>query len=229
LLFKVCRGNKKLNLKLKSSFSEIASLRSVHDDMSAKLCDNCNMIMVNYTDLWFLHYHVTSLLDSARLEPRELKAHSLLLGGCTSYPLLRFDLEASIIEIKDLNHKLDPSSRYTILTPPCELCGSLKGKLFNAIKENIELKQEVAYLTACLEKTVLSEKMIEEDLSQVEKSATKFIYKLDVGFERCEKKSEKSAPKFVPSSNYHKEEKHSNQPKPTTHLIQSQHSTQREK
>jgi hypothetical protein len=91
------------------------------------------------------------------------------------------------------------------------------------------LKQEVAYLTACLEKTVLSEKMIEEDLSQVEKSATKFIYKLDVGFERCEKKSEKSAPKFVPSSNYHKEEKHSNQPKPTTHLIQNQHSTQREK
>jgi hypothetical protein len=65
-----------------------------------------------------LHYHVTSLLDSARLEPRELKAHSLLLGGCTSYPLLRFDLEASVIEIKDLNHKLDPSSRYTILTPP---------------------------------------------------------------------------------------------------------------
>jgi hypothetical protein len=29
---------------------------------------------------------------------------------------------------------------------------------------------------------------------------------LGVGFERCEKKGEKSAPKFVPSSNYHKEE-----------------------
>jgi hypothetical protein len=29
---------------------------------------------------------------------------------------------------------------------------------------------------------------------------------LDVGFERCEKKGEKTAPKFVPSSNYHKEE-----------------------
>jgi hypothetical protein len=29
---------------------------------------------------------------------------------------------------------------------------------------------------------------------------------LGVGFERCEKKSEKSAPKFVPSSGYHKEE-----------------------
>jgi hypothetical protein len=38
-------------------------------------------------------------------------------------------------------------------------------KLFYATKENTELKQEAAYLTARLEKTVLSEKMIVEDLS----------------------------------------------------------------
>jgi hypothetical protein len=61
-------------------------------------------------------------------------------------------------------------------------------------------------LTARLEKTVLSEKMIEEDLSWVEESATKSTYRLGVGFERSEKKDEKSAPKFVPSSSYHKEE-----------------------
>jgi hypothetical protein len=61
-------------------------------------------------------------------------------------------------------------------------------------------------LTARLEKTVLSEKMVEEDLSWVEESATKSRYRLGVGFERCEKKGEKSAPKFVPSSSYHKEE-----------------------
>jgi hypothetical protein len=42
-------------------------------------------------------------------------------------------------------------------------------------------------LTALFEKTVLSMKMIEEDLRRVEESATKFIYKLGVGFERCEK------------------------------------------
>jgi hypothetical protein len=34
----------------------------------------------------------------------------------------------------------------------------------------------------------------------------KSTYKLGVGFERCEDKGEKSAPKFVPSSNYHQEE-----------------------
>jgi hypothetical protein len=61
-------------------------------------------------------------------------------------------------------------------------------------------------LSACLEKTILSEKMIEEDLSRVEESATKSIYRLGVGFKRCEKKGKKSAPKFVPSSSYHKEE-----------------------
>jgi hypothetical protein len=51
LLGKVFRENKKLNLELKSSFSEIASLRSAHDDMSAKPYDRCTMIMVNYADL----------------------------------------------------------------------------------------------------------------------------------------------------------------------------------
>jgi hypothetical protein len=53
---------------------------------------------------------------------------------------------------------------------------------------------------------MVSEKMIEHDLSRVEESVTKSTYKLGVGFERCEDKGEKSAPKFVPSSNYHKEE-----------------------
>jgi hypothetical protein len=146
------------------------------------------------------------LLDSARLEHRELKARSTLLGACTSCPMLRFDLEAAAVEIKDLKYKLDHSSSYTILSPPCEACVSFKGKFFHATKENTELRQEVAYLTARLEKTMLSEKMIEEDLSRVEESATKSTYRLGVGFERCEDKSEKSAPKFIPSSTYHKEE-----------------------
>jgi hypothetical protein len=61
-------------------------------------------------------------------------------------------------------------------------------------------------LTARLEKTVLSEKMIEDDLSRVEEGATKSTYKLGIGFERCEDKGEKSVHKFIPSSTYHKEE-----------------------
>jgi hypothetical protein len=174
--------------------------------MSAKPCDRCTMIMVSYVDLWLIHSHVASLLDCARLKLRELKARSTLLGACTSFPLLRSDLEAAAVEIKNLMHKLDHSSRYTVLSPPCEACVSLKGKLLYATKENTELQQEVAYLTACLEKTALSEKIIEDDLSRVEESATKSTYRLGVGFERCEKKGEKSAPKFVPSSSYHKEE-----------------------
>jgi hypothetical protein len=48
--------------------------------------------------------------------------------------------------------------------------------------------------------------MIKEDLSLVEESVTKSTYRLGVGFEMCDDKSEKSAPKFIPSSTYHKEE-----------------------
>jgi hypothetical protein len=138
--------------------------------------------------------------ESSRLIP-----HYLVLAP-TTYPLLRSDLEAASIEIKDLKHKLDHFSRYTNLSPPCEARVSLKGKLLHATKENTELQQEVTYLTVCLEKTILSEKMVEEDLSRVEESATKSTYRLSVGFERCDDKGEKSAPKFIPSSTYHKEE-----------------------
>jgi hypothetical protein len=67
LLCKIFHENKKLNLELEGSCSEIASLRSAHGDMSSKPCDNCNMIMVNYVDLWLIHSHVASLLDGARL------------------------------------------------------------------------------------------------------------------------------------------------------------------
>jgi hypothetical protein len=143
------------------------------------------------------------LLDGARLELRELKAHSILLGACTICPLLRSDLQASTFEIKDLKHKLDHPSCCSVLSPPCEACGSLKGKLFHATKENIELQQKVAYLTAHLEKTKVSEKMIKDDLSRVEESATKSTYHLGIGFERCEDKGEKSALMCIPSSTYH--------------------------
>jgi hypothetical protein len=112
----------------------------MHDDMSAKPCDKCNMIMVNYADLWLVHSCIASLLNGARLELRELKTRSTLLGACTSCPLLISNLEAAAVEIKDLKHKLDHSSCYTILSPPCEACVSLKGKFFYATKENTQLQ-----------------------------------------------------------------------------------------
>jgi hypothetical protein len=185
LLGKIFHENKKLNLDLASSFSEIASLRSTHDDMSVKQYDKYNMIMVNYADLWLVHFRIASLIDGARLEFKELKAHSTLLGTCTSCPLHTSDLKAVAVEIKDLKHKLDHSSRYIILSPPCEACVSLKGKLLLATNENTDLQQEVAYLNARLEKTALSEKMIEDDLSRVEDSAIKSTYRLGIEFERC--------------------------------------------
>jgi hypothetical protein len=95
--------------------------------MSAQPCDNYTMVMVNYVDMWLVHSRVVSQLDGAKLELRELRAHSSLLGACTSCPLLRCDLEASAVEIKDLKHKLEHSSRYSVLSPPCDACGSLKG------------------------------------------------------------------------------------------------------
>jgi hypothetical protein len=36
--------------------------------------------------------------------------------------VLRSDLEATAIEIKDLKHKLDHSSCYTVFSPPSKAC-----------------------------------------------------------------------------------------------------------
>jgi hypothetical protein len=79
------------------------------------------------------------LLDGAKLKLRELKARSTLLGAYTSCPLLRSDLEAATIEIKDLKYKRNHSSRYTVLSSLCKACVSLKGKFFHVTKENTEL------------------------------------------------------------------------------------------
>jgi hypothetical protein len=153
----------------------------------------------------------------------------LLLGACTSCPLFKSDLEACAVEIKDLKHQIAHSSCYSVLSPPCDACGSLKSKLFYATKENTKLKQEVPYLTSRLERIVMNEKLIEDDLSRVEESTTKSTYKLGVGFERCDDKGEKSAPKFIPRSTYHKEEATIKCTKLTTHPMQSHPSTLREK
>jgi hypothetical protein len=139
LLDKVFHEIKKLNLELQSSFSETATLQSTHDDMSVKPCKNCTMIIVSYADLWLVHSHIAHFLDGAKLELRELKAHSTLLGGCTIFPLLRSDLEATVVEIRDLKHKLDHPSRCNVLSPLCEACVSHKGKLFHDTKENTQL------------------------------------------------------------------------------------------
>jgi hypothetical protein len=82
LLYKVFRKNKKLNLELESAFFEIASLRSTHDDMSVKPCDNYTMIIINYADLCLLHSRLASLLNYVKLELRESKLilHCLVLA-----------------------------------------------------------------------------------------------------------------------------------------------------
>jgi hypothetical protein len=90
--------------------------------------------------MWIYGSYTLILLGGDRLELRELRAHSTLLGACTTCPLLRSDSEVLTIEIKDLKHKLDHSSCYTVLSPPCEACASFKGKLFHAAKENTELQ-----------------------------------------------------------------------------------------
>jgi predicted Zn-ribbon and HTH transcriptional regulator len=221
LLCQVFRENKNLNLKMENSFAEIVSLLLVHNDMSSQPCENCNMIMVNYADLWIVHTHVANQLRGAKLELEELKARSLLLGAVLECPKLKLELDDHSLKAKELERKLLQQPRVLVTSPPCEVCGSHKGKILHATKENSELKQEVAYLFARLERTKLSEKMIEDDLNHVKESATKSTYKLGVGFERCEDKGWKSAPKFIPSSNYHKEEETIKSTKLTTHPIQS--------
>jgi hypothetical protein len=82
-------------------------------------------------------------------------------------------------------------------------------------------------LTARLKKNILSEKIIEEDLSWVEGSATKSTYWV-LGLRDVSKRMRRVLLSlFLPPANI-KKRKHSNQPKLITHPIQSHLSTQRD-
>jgi hypothetical protein len=140
LICKVFHENKRLNLELENFFAKIASLRSMHDDMSVEPYENCNMIMVNYVGFWIMHTQVASQLKGAKLELKELKARSLLLGACLECPKLKLELDTHSLKVKKLETKLLEKPRVSITSPPCEVYGTIKSKLFHATKENIKLK-----------------------------------------------------------------------------------------
>ena len=91
----------------KTLFVEIATFRLMHDDMSAPPFENCNMITVSYSNLICVYSQVANQLKGVMLELRELKARSSLLGACINCPILKSDLVACNIEIKELKQKLD--------------------------------------------------------------------------------------------------------------------------
>jgi hypothetical protein len=139
LLCKVFCENKKLNLELKNSFAEIASLQSMHNDTSAQPCENCNMIMVNYVDLSFVNTQVASHLKGSKLTQRARS--SFLAAECLfGMSKLKLELDAHSLKVKELETKLLEKPRVSVTSPPCEVCGTLKGKFFHATKENTELK-----------------------------------------------------------------------------------------
>jgi hypothetical protein len=106
----------------------------MHNDMSAQPCENCNMIMVNYVDLWIVHTQFASQLKGAKLEPKELNARSLLLGAYLECPKLKLELDAHSLKVKEPETKLVEKPHVSVISPPCEVCRSLKGKLFHATK-----------------------------------------------------------------------------------------------
>jgi hypothetical protein len=225
LFCKVFHENKKLNLELENSFAEIASLRSMHDDMSAKPCENCNMIVVKYANLWIVHTQVASQLKGDKLELNELYARSLMLGACTSCRMLKFDLEACSIKIKELKYKIDHSSRYRVFSPPCKMCGSLKGKLFYATKENTELKQEVAYFTSHLKRTVVSEKMIDDDFNVWKRVQSSSHTNWVLALKDVRTRMRRVLPSLFLTPTTTERRKYSDPPKLITHPIQSHLST----
>jgi hypothetical protein len=86
----------------------------MHNDMSAQSCENFNMTMVNYVDLLIVHTQVSSQLKGAKLELKELKAHSLLLGAYLECLKLKLELDARSLKVKELETKLLRKSRVSV-------------------------------------------------------------------------------------------------------------------
>jgi hypothetical protein len=167
--------------------------------MSDKDYDFCLVVMEDFAKLRNIHAQVASQLESTICELDELKARPSLLGACLECPKLKLELDACSLNVKKFETKLLEKSHISITLSLCEICVSLKGKLFHATNENAMLVQDIAYLTSRLERTKLSKKIIEEDLFRVDECVTHSIHKLGLDSERCEDKGEVST-NFVSSS-----------------------------
>jgi hypothetical protein len=62
------------------------------------------------------------------------------LGTCLECPKLKLELDARSLKVKELETKLLEKPHVSVTSPPCEVCGTLMGKLFHATKGNSELK-----------------------------------------------------------------------------------------
>jgi hypothetical protein len=83
-------------------------------------------------------------------------------------------------------------------------------------------------LTSRLERTVVSENLIEDDLNRVDESAIKSTYKLVLIFRDVRIRMRRVLPSLFLASTTTKRRKHSNPPKLTTHPIQNHPSNPRE-
>jgi hypothetical protein len=110
-----------------------------------------------------VHAQVASQLESTICDLDELKARPSLLGAYLECPKLKLELDACSLNVKKLETKLLEKSHVSVTLSPCEVCVSLKRKLVHATNKNTMLMKDVAYLTLRLERTKVSEKMIEED------------------------------------------------------------------
>jgi hypothetical protein len=205
LLIDVCREKNYFNVKLDGSHIDVPPFKSLHNDMSDNDCDFCLVVMEDHPKSQNVYAQVASQFESTICELDELKARPSLLCAYLECPKLKHELNVRSRNVKKLETKLLEKSHVSVSSSSCEGCVSLKGKLVHATNENIMPVQDVAYLTLRLERTKLSEKIIEDDLSRVDECVTCSIHKLGLGYERCEDKGEIST-KFVPSSTYNDEE-----------------------
>jgi hypothetical protein len=164
---------------------EIDYLKLVCDDMNAKLVE---------------HNEKSANLEKVVV----MRQNCDLVDACHENNYFKAKLDGWL-NVKKLETELLKKSHVLVTSSPCEVCVSLKGKLIHATNENIMLVQDVAYLTSRLDRTKLSEKMIEEDLSWVDECVTHSIHKLGLGYKRCGDEGEIFT-KFVPSSTYKNEE-----------------------
>jgi hypothetical protein len=157
LLCKVFCENKKLNLELESVFLKLLLfdpcmmirvqsqvITALWSWLTMRICGSCILMLIGC--LMVPDWNS----ESSKLIPDYLVLAPLVPCLDLIWRLWSLRLKILSTNLIILKHKLDHSSYYSVLSSPCDACGSLKGKLFHATKENTELQQEVAYLTARL-------------------------------------------------------------------------------
>jgi hypothetical protein len=162
LLRQAARNMREFRSKYESTLRELESARASVEVSDETECDECALHMSNITTLQTKY---STLLD----ERDELRSRSILLGACTIFPSLQYELAERDARIS----LLEKASSVSAPAPTqCALCEGLQSVLESYRHDKTRIEEENTYLRSILSWVSCSEPQLGMMVSQFKRGTS---------------------------------------------------------